>query len=232
MSSAKWPGAWRGADPAVQRLDARRRLLAANLAAMAGFVDATGFLAGSGYFVSFMSGNTTRLAVNIARDPARAAMPALLIAGFVAGVICGAWLAMATGQRRKPAVLALVAGLLVIAAIRGNGWLALGGMVMAMGALNNAFQRDGEVAVGLTYMTGALVRGGQGIAAWIAGRRGRQAWSGHLLLWASLCTGAVAGAFAWTWLGAEGEWLAAAWCGTLALAATRLPPEVAPRDFA
>jgi uncharacterized membrane protein YoaK (UPF0700 family) len=37
-------------------------------------------------------------------------------------------------------------------------------LVLAMGALNNTFLRGGEVSVGLTYMTGALVKIGQGIA--------------------------------------------------------------------
>jgi hypothetical protein len=44
-------------------------------------------------------------------------------------------------------------------------------MVLAMGAVNNAFQRGGEIAVGLTYMTGAPVRLGQGIGAALMGER-------------------------------------------------------------
>ena len=40
-------------------------MLAATLSALAGYVDAVGFMTLGGFFVSFMSGNTTRLAVAI-----------------------------------------------------------------------------------------------------------------------------------------------------------------------
>ena len=40
-------------------------ILAICLAALAGCVDAIGFLQLGGYFISFMSGNSTRLAVNL-----------------------------------------------------------------------------------------------------------------------------------------------------------------------
>jgi len=212
----------------MQNLDRSRQVLAINLACMAGFIDATGFLSGAGYFVSFMSGNTTRLAVNLARDPAQTLIPALLISGFVAGVIGGSLLTYAAGSRRKPAVLALVTALLLGAAISGNlgaERLALAGMVMAMGALNNVFQRGGEVAVGVTYMTGALVRAGQGLAAHIAGRGG-SGWAGHLLLWLGLASGAIAGALAWQRFGPVIEWLACLWCAVLTVLASRLPTEI------
>ena len=183
----------------MQRLDRPRQALAMALAGLAGFVDATGFLSAHGYFVSFMSGNTTRLAVNLARDPAAALEPAALIAGFVLGVIGGALVAAYSGRWRKPLVLGLVTVLLGLAAL-ADAFAApaasLAAMVLAMGALNNSFQRDGEVAVGVTYMTGALVKLGQGIAARIAGRGG-EGWLAHLLLWLGLAGGAVAGALAW-----------------------------------
>ncbi|RSY01673.1 DUF1275 domain-containing protein, partial [Sphingomonas koreensis] len=50
------------------RYDRNRRRFAVALAAMAGFVDAVGFLSADGYFVSFMSGNTTRLGVDLGTD--------------------------------------------------------------------------------------------------------------------------------------------------------------------
>ncbi|OZA59493.1 MAG: DUF1275 family protein, partial [Sphingomonadales bacterium 39-62-4] len=147
--------------------DRPRRLFAIALAAMAGFIDAVGFLSADGYFVSFMSGNSTRLGVSLGTDPARAAMPAVLIAGFLGGVTGGALLSRWAGTLRKPVVLAFVALMLLAAAcgrMLGLPVLLLGGMVVAMGALNNTFQRGGEVSVGLTYMTGALVKLGQGLA--------------------------------------------------------------------
>jgi uncharacterized membrane protein YoaK (UPF0700 family) len=207
----------------VHQLDIRRRVLAINLAALAGFVDATGFLAGAGYFVSFMSGNTTRLAVDLA-DGGPGLVPALAIVAFVIGVIGGALVAMRSAASRKPAVLALVAALLLIAAVAGTAGLvraALIPLAMAMGALNNVFQRDGEVAVGLTYMTGALVRLGQGLAARLAGRNS-PGWSANLWLWLGLFSGAVAGAATFPALGLANAWLACLWCAGMALTAAHL----------
>lgn len=208
----------------MQNYDRPRRALAIAAAGLAGFVDASGFLATDRYFVSFMSGNTTRLGVDLIQFPARAWVPALLIGGFLLGVIGGALIAARAGVERKPVVLGAVAILLALAAtaqISGSLVAMLALLVLAMGALNNTFQRDGEVAVGLTYMTGALVRLGQGIAARLsgAGGEGLVSWG---LLWLGLASGALAGA--WGWLNWPGGalWLAAGWAGLLALLARRL----------
>lgn len=208
----------------MNRLDRKRQGLAIGLAGLAGFVDAVGFLSADGYFVSFMSGNTTRLGVTLARSPQAALVPALLISGFVLGVAAGAVLAVRAGAARKPAVLALVAGLLVLAAAsRGHApaGLTLACLVGAMGALNNTFQRDGEVAVGLTYMTGALVRLGQALGAAALGAR-RTDGAAYLLLWGGMALGAVLGALAFLRLPGAALWLAATWCGLMVVAARRI----------
>jgi uncharacterized membrane protein YoaK (UPF0700 family) len=49
----------------MNRLDRNARSLATGFAAMAGMVDAIGFMASGGFFLSFMSGNSTRLSVGI-----------------------------------------------------------------------------------------------------------------------------------------------------------------------
>ena len=214
----------------MNRLDRKRQGLAIGLAGLAGFVDAVGYLSADGYFVSFMSGNTTRLGVNLARGPQAAAVPALLIGGFVLGVAAGAIVAARAGAARKPAVLALVGTLLLLGAA-GRGLVPAGVtlacLVGAMGALNNTFQRDGEVAVGLTYMTGALVKLGQAIGGAVAGAR-RTDWLAYLLLWSGLALGAVLGALAFTHVRGAALWLAAAWCGLMLLAARRLTERSAP----
>lgn len=208
----------------MNAIDQSRRRLAIAAAALAGFVDAVGFLSANSYFVSFMSGNTTRLGVDLVTSPAAAFIPALLIAGFVAGVFGGALLAARAGPQRKVAVLALVALLLAGSALAGaltqhSVMLAL--LVLAMGALNNTLQRDGEVSVGLTYMTGALVRFAQGLAARLTGTGG-EGWHNWLLLWIGLATGAVLGAYVLIGWPQLALWLAAGWALTLALAARRL----------
>ena len=204
--------------------DRQRRLLAIGLAGLAGFVDAVGFLSADGYFVSFMSGNTTRLGVDLATRPDRAVVPALLITGFVAGVAGGAIIAARAGPRRKRAVLGLVALLLVVAAAleaAAPGFVPLALLVTAMGALNNTFLRDGTVSVGLTYMTGALVKLGQAIAASLLGQpRGDGAV--HAALWGGLASGAVLGALAFAHLAGAALWLASGWAMLMLALAWRL----------
>ncbi|WP_353230618.1 YoaK family protein [Novosphingobium sp.] len=207
--------------------DRNRRRFAVALAALAGCVDAIGFLSANGYFVSFMSGNTTRLGVALGTAPWHALAPALLIAGFVGGVTGGSLLAMAAGRWRKPAITGLVALLLLIGAgarALGAEYVMLATLVLAMGAINNTFQRGGEVAIGLTYMTGALVRLGQGLALHLAGRPipGSASWA---WLWGGLLAGAVTGAFLEDRLPFGCLWIAAGWALIMVLVACRLPTE-------
>ena len=209
------------------RYDRARRRFAIALAAMAGFVDAVGFLSADGYFVSFMSGNTTRLGVALGTDPARALVPALLIGGFLCGVTGGALVSLRAGTWRKPAVVSVVAVLLTMAAVlraTGHEYAMLAALVTAMGVINNTFQRGGEVTVGLTYMTGALVRLGQGLALWISGR-GDRGWMAWATLWAGLLAGAVLGAFLQDRLPLGCLWIAAGWAAAMAALALRLPSD-------
>jgi uncharacterized membrane protein YoaK (UPF0700 family) len=207
----------------LQQLDLPRRRLAVALAALAGFVDATGFLSAGGYFASFMSGNTTRLGVDLVQNLAGAAMPAGLIGGFVAGVVLGAIVAESRDGRRKTRVLALCAGLLLLAAAFDpvSRMAFLGASVLAMGALNNVFRRNGEVAVGVTYMTGALVRFGQGLAAWLTGREINGRLSAGSL-WLGLAAGATGGALAFTEARPLAPWIAVGWSLVLLAAAWRI----------
>jgi len=167
------------------------------LSALAGFVDATGFVSTGGLFVSFMSGNSTRLAVAFAAGSGVAFLAVALVASFVAGVVTGAFVAGWIPRRRKTAVLASsTTGLIVAAGLVTSAYPVAAALVLAlaMGALNNVFLREGEVSVGVTYMTGTLVRAGQRMAGAIRGD-GPADWQPYLLLWGSLVTGAIAGAF-------------------------------------
>ena len=209
------------------RYDPGRRKLAVALAGLAGFVDAVGFLSANGYFVSFMSGNSTRLGVALSMATGATVVPASLIAMFVCGVTLGALIALRAGGRRKPVVLGMVALLLLIGAAArsfGSETIMLGTLVLAMGAINNTFQRGGEVTVGLTYMTGALVRLGQSLALWMAGKA-EPGWIQWGLLWAGLLIGAVLGAYLQSGLPLGCLWIAAAWAAAMALVAITLPAE-------
>jgi len=195
--------------------------LAAVLSGVAGYVDAIGFLKLGGFFVSFMSGNSTRLGVGLATGHVGAALTALaLIALFVAGVVLGALVARRAGEDRRAMVMALEAVLLACAAgliMAGLDGPGVAAMVLAMGAENAVFQRNGDVGVGLTYMTGALVKAGQRIAAALTGGD-RWAWRPFLLLWAGLTLGGALGAAAYLKFGVLALWGAALVVAALAVA--------------
>lgn len=204
----------------MNRLAPRLRLLAAGLSGLAGFVDAIGFISLGGFFVSFMSGNTTRMAVGLAAGVHDAVIAAGLIGLFVLGVMAGTLVR----RGRISRVLALVALLLAVAALCGSSgfpFLAAAAMALAMGAENTVFERDGEVHVGLTYMTGTLVKLGQSLTAALLGK-GDGKWPSYLLLWLGLVAGAVLGALVWPHLHWHALWLASAAAALAALMAARL----------
>ena len=206
----------------MQRYNKRSLALAAVLAALAGYVDALGFLQLGGFFVSFMSGNSTRLGVGAAAANLQAVGTAGgLIAVFVTGVVVGVLVGREDWRWRRPAVLSLVTAALLTAAIAHGGeprW-AMAATAFGMGALNALFQRDGDVAIGVTYMTGALVRMGHRIAAAL---RGGPKWDflPFLLLWLSLTGGAAIGAAVFGMMGSAGLWVAVSAAVVLAVLVT------------
>jgi len=202
-------------------LDTRRNIsLACALAALAGYVDAIGFLQLGGLFVSFMSGNSTRMGVSLSEGQWAAAAESLgLIALFVAGAAAGSLIVLGRGVNRQPWVLLaeallLAAGALAYAFALPNA--AVAAIVLAMGMENAVFQIHGGGGLGLTYVTGALVKVGQLAAAAMTGGA-RWGWWPNLLLWAALVAGSLCGALAYRWINLAAIWFAAA--SALALSA-------------
>jgi len=194
------------------------------LSGVAGYVDAVGFLHSGGFFVSFMSGNSTRLAVGIAHWTMAAGIAGGLILSFVLGVTLGSLCGSLDERHRRSLVLLLVAALLAAAAMAGT-WgassVALALTALAMGAENAAFEQPGGGSIGLTYMTGTLAKIGQGIAALLRGRGGLE-WLSYVALWAGLVAGAVVGAAIYAQIGMAALWFAAGASALLALVARRL----------
>ena len=61
----------------------------------------------------------------------------------------------------------------------------------SMGALNAAMNKVGGASVSLTYVTGALVKFGQGAGNWLTGRRADTSWLLQAPMWASLLAGSI-----------------------------------------
>lgn len=184
------------------RYDKGFRRLAFCLAGLAGFVDAIGFLGSGGLFVSFMSGNSTRMAIGITGATTLALAAATLIALFVLGVVLNI---MATSKitvaHRKVVAMSGVAALLVGAACckwSGLDVVAVGLLCVAMGASNTIFRRDGEVSIGVTYMTGTLVKLGNKLADAALGGN-RTGWIPYFMLWLALVFGGILGAASYAW---------------------------------
>jgi uncharacterized membrane protein YoaK (UPF0700 family) len=202
-------------------LDSRRNvLLACALSALAGYVDGIGFLHLGGLFVSFMSGNSTRMGVSLAEGQWPNALAAFgLIALFVIGAAAGSLMVLAPGRHRQSLVLLVEALLLAAAGLAhafGQENLAVAAIVLAMGLENAVFQIDGGAGLGVTYVTGALVKAGQLIAAALTGGA-RWGWLPNVLMWAALVAGAAGGALGYAQINLTAIWFAAA--AALALSA-------------
>ncbi|TPG38042.1 DUF1275 domain-containing protein [Sphingomonas koreensis] len=191
------------------------------LAALAGFVDALAYLRLGGFFASFMSGNTTRLGVGFAtadHDSARTA--GALILSFVCGVMIATIVSVRFARRRKTAVMCAVTLLLALAALTAgmtDRRFPLMLLAVAMGAENGVFSREGEVSIGVTYMTGSLVRFGQKLAAALIGSGRPLGWAPYVLLWLGFAGGVVMGGRAQVAWGGGALWAAAGAAAVLTL---------------
>ncbi len=208
----------------MQSLNRRSVAFGACLSLLAGYVDAIGFLDLGGFFVSFMSGNTTRMGIGAGRGNAEWVLLALgLIVLFVAGVVGGSLLSRKVGEdRRRPAVLWSVAGLLAVGAMLHAAMhvrLGTACMVMAMGLENTVLRRN-SISIGLTYMTGNLVRMGHAIADSFHGGQKRDILR-YLIIWVGLVLGAASGALAHQHIDMSSLWLSAGFAAILAAWAGR-----------
>ena len=198
-------------------------MLVASLSVLAGMTDAIGFMA-SGDFVSFMSGNTTRLAVAIgAGDVGLSGRLLLLVAMFVVGNALGVVVSRLAKRHALPLLLC-IAALLCGAALWPfvDTLPALLAAIIAMGMLNAAVEEVNGLPVGLTYVTGALSRFGRGLGRWILGER-RNGWRVQLIPWAGMFVGAVIGALLEQQLGLKALLVSGALAAVLGLVSLKIP---------
>lgn len=197
--------------------------LVACLSVLAGMTDAIGFMA-SGDFVSFMSGNTTRLAVAIsAGDLGLTGRLVLLIATFVLGNALGVMVSRFSKRHALPLLLCIGALLCGAALWPSTEALpALLAAIIAMGMLNAAVEEVNGLPVGLTYVTGALSRFGRGLGRWLLGER-RNGWRVQLIPWAGMFIGAVIGALLEQQMGLRALWASGVLAGLLGLVTLMIP---------
>lgn len=173
------------------------------LAALAGVLGATAFTHSEGYFVTFMTGNAQRAVLGYFRgDVVLSITAGALLLCFVAGVVVASICRRRFWATHPHGPIVLTTLSLVCATLLDlvdEGWeeveldfppIML--VVFGVGALNTSFVKDGEVSVPLSYVTGTLVKVGQGIERHIAGGTAAE-WLGYFLLFASFALGAAIG---------------------------------------
>jgi uncharacterized membrane protein YoaK (UPF0700 family) len=173
------------------------------LAALAGVLGATAFTHSAGYFVTFMTGNAQRAILGYFRhDVVLSVTAGLLLLCFVAGVVVASvcrrhfWVAHPHGPTVLTTFSLLLATAIDIIVGRWSqaqlDFIPIMVVVFGVGALNTSFVKNGEVSVPLSYVTGTLVKMGQGIERHIAGGRAAD-WLGYFLLLSSFIFGATVG---------------------------------------
>lgn len=197
--------------------------LVACLSVLAGMTDAIGFMA-TGDFVSFMSGNTTRMAVAISNGELSLVLRLLLlVATFVVGNALGVVVSRLAGHRALPLLLSIGALLCASAAWPFEQQLpALLAAITAMGMLNAAVEEVNGLPIGLTYVTGALSRFGRGLGRWVLGDR-RNGWRVQLVPWSGMFAGAVLGALLEQHLGLKALYVSGLFAALLGVASLRIP---------
>lgn len=183
-------------------------MLAVCLAAIAGYVDAYGFLRFS-TFVSFMSGNTTRAGIKLGEHAYALALPAAAaVLSFIAGVIAGTLLTYSRSRQSRRILYLTIAALLALniaASHPASSFIHLGIAMLSftMGMMNTALSRVGNLMVNLTFVTGTLSQIGTHLA--LAAKRapvedGVGVWDTHLrraimlmLVWLGFLAGALLG---------------------------------------
>lgn len=173
------------------------------LAALAGVLGATAFTHSAGYFVTFMTGNAQRAVLGYFRGEVLLSVSAGTLLGcFVLGVVVASMCRRRFWATHPHGPIVLTTMSLVCATLIDlidEDWAEVNLdfppimlVVFGVGALNTSFVKDGEVSVPLSYVTGTLVKMGQGIERHMAGGTAAD-WLGYFLLFASFVLGAVIG---------------------------------------
>lgn len=179
-------------------------LVAIVLTGIAGWVDATAFLSIKRLFVSFMSGDSTHIAVALGSGVwTEALFPAEIVAVYLSGVVAGRLFAHLSRVWHRPVILSVEAVLLLIAVLASQTRLTLMlPLALAMGMQSAAMHRVGQTKVHLAYVTGTLVNFAEKLTDAVVGGSGadRWQWFPYFLQWLTLVTGAGLGALAYqTW---------------------------------
>lgn len=175
------------------------------MTAIAGYFDAIGYSELDNLYVSFMSGNSTRLGMAlVAGDHAVIIGVLSIVAAFFIGSAAGAYLADMSDDNRFVRIwaceLILVVFTMVLKLV-GAGWFALVFIAMAMGIQNAIHQKIAGADIGKSFITGALSAAGQSLVCAFKGRASFREPASYALSWLMFVVGVAVGAVAWNSIG-------------------------------
>ena len=192
---------------------ARQLAFATGLTGVAGYLDAIGFAELNNLFVSFMSGNTTRLGTAIANgDLAVVGLSARIIGAFLVGAALGGFISVRARHVIRRVLQFEIALLAAACALLATGWTQPTMLIVAaaMGLQNACFLTVSGAIIGRTFLTGAVVSFGQGLGRALAGRGDLAQTMVYAMSWLAFIGSVAIGAAVWHLLGLMASLMAAA----------------------
>jgi uncharacterized membrane protein YoaK (UPF0700 family) len=201
------------------------------LAAVAGYVDAIGFVWLFGVFPANQSGNVVLLGIAIGQSqPSAGWRAAVSLAGFAAGAAFGIAMAMRLGDRPHGRLLVAIELTLLVAMLAAGGpidalahpvpgvrgTLLLLLATVAMGVQTMALRRAAGVAVTTTYQSGAVAHVAEAATRWLLLPSARAGSGRTLVVVVITVIGYMGGAAGGAALGARWSWALALPCLVLA----------------
>ncbi|MDO4918019.1 YoaK family protein [Kocuria sp.] len=172
------------------------------LAALAGTIGAAAWTHTEGWYVTFMTGNTERMVLEHYKTNHLLGISALAtVLFFVLGVVLATLARVFLWRKASHGATLVTAaatyGAWAVDALTNDSGAVFGvapvlALALGLGALNTSISRDNQVVMPLSYVTGTLVKLGQGVALHLAGVQ-RWVWVSQAVTYAGFLVGAALG---------------------------------------
>lgn len=185
----------------VERLEPgfSRLLLSSVLVLLAGFIDSIGYLGLGKVYLSFMSGNSTKLGIALFEaDYALWAATGTVVLLFIAGAFVGTFITESWGKWHLTLILIVECVLFLFAimlSILFHTQYIIFPIAMAMGMQNTMHQMVAHADVGKGFVSGTLFGIGQALAKAARGKAPASEWAVLALSWFIFVIGAALGAW-------------------------------------
>lgn len=174
-------------------------LLSSVLVLLAGFIDSIGYLGLGKVYLSFMSGNSTKLGIALFEtDYALWAATGTVVLLFIAGAFVGTFITESWGKWHLTLILIVECVLFLFAimlSILFHTQYIIFPIAMAMGMQNTMHQMVAHADVGKGFVSGTLFGIGQALAKAARGKAPASEWAVLALSWFIFVIGAALGAW-------------------------------------